>query len=175
MEKEVVHEILKRRFISGVIDFYGFHIITLTLMAIINIRLLDIVIYISCFILYFGVFTVMTNGYTVGGKIFNIRIVSIDNNKIRNPFKYSFRMLLAIYAVIKYRTFNNVKINSLGQLFYDEEFKTTVLDSRAIFDNTVLLEYYEFNLMFFYGKLFSIFSGILLVYILVGNLIERFF
>lgn len=171
MDENKIHSILKKRFSGGLIDFYIFNMITLPLIAIVNIHSLDLLIFITCFVSYFGVFTVLTKGYTLGGRIVGTRIVNIDQSPPTNILKYPLRMLFALYAVVKYRVFNQVKVNSLGQLFYDEKFKTTVVDKDTSIDFNMPIKQYEFNLMFFYAKLFFIFWIVLFIYILIGNLL----
>lgn len=102
MEEEQIFKLLKKRFIGGITDFFLY------------------------FIFYVGVILYFTKGYTLGGYIVGTKIVSTKEKDI-SIISYCLRMLYALYAIQKFGAFTKVKVNSLGQLSYDEKFNTTVL------------------------------------------------
>ena len=149
MEKEIIFKLLKRRFLGGVIDLFSFFITYTIFINIFNYlfeynNTLHIVVFFTILIIYFGGIPKLLNGFTFGGYIFGTKIVSIDNEEI-TVFKYCLRILYALYSLPKFGVFNFVKVNDMGQLFYDEKFKTTVIDKGKQLDVSEKNIYFEFN------------------------------
>ena len=169
-EKQVFH-LLKIRFISGIINFFLFFIFHTFIINIINYifdynNILQIFIFLLSFIIYFGLIPKLTNGYTLGGYILGNKIIVINDTKL-SIIAYCLRLLFALYSIIKLGAFNFVKVNNLGQLYYDEKFNTTVIDKQTKIDLHNNIKVYEFNMAIEWLKFVVsfVFLGMLLILI----------
>lgn len=95
-------------------------------------------------ILYFGIFVKLTNGYTIGGLITGIKIVSLDSKPL-TIISCAKRFLSAWNSNIYYIGYIYTKINSIGQFYYDEEYNTTIVKRGNKISNTDSIKYYEHN------------------------------
>ena len=112
----------------------------------------SIIIFILGIILQFGVFVILTNGYTVGGFIMRLKIVQLDGEKLK-LWKMVQRFLSSWNQLYKFVFYSHTKVNTLGQFYYDEIFQTTIISSSENIPEVSNIEYLEYN----YAKEFLIF------------------
>lgn len=163
MSKSQVIKNLRKRFIVGLIEFILvfpllFNILTPNQLS------LNIIKSIVLFILYFGVFPYVTNGYKPIGLLFGIKIIRISDTSSKSLLSYISRIFFALFSFFSTRGWNKVVINSLGQLPYDEHFQTTVISRQdeLSFNQNFELKYYQSNIMNLYLEI-----GIATIFIIV--------
>ncbi len=81
------------------------------------------------FIVYFAIFPLLSSGYTLGGKILKMKVISITQKKL-NIFDY-------LHRIIKGTTFsifskNSIHINGYGQHDYDIWMELTILPDHIL-------------------------------------------
>ena len=118
--------------------------------------LLSIFAFTLGFILQFGVFVIFTNGYTVGGLIMRLKIVQLNGKKLK-LWPTIQRFLSAWNQHNKFMLYWHTKVNTLGQFYYDEKFKTTIINSSDNIPKVSDIKNLEYN----YAKEFLIFFIIL--------------
>ena len=114
--------------------------------------LLSIIFFALGFILQFGVFVILTNGYTMGGFIMRLKIVQLDGEKLK-LWSTIQRFLSAWNQSYKFVFYSHTKVNTLGQFYYDKKFKTTIINSNDTIPKVSDIENLEYN----YTKEFIIF------------------
>jgi len=131
-----------------------------------------LIIYPALFIIfYFVVFVKLTNGYTLGGLIVSIKIIMLNNKQLEIGMLLK-RLFYAIFLPIKFSFFRAVKVNSLGQFYFDEKYNTTIVDrNKNTLNMENKIEYYEHDYaleyIVFFGKYFLILLLISVLYNLV--------
>ncbi|WP_419771421.1 MAG: RDD family protein [Candidatus Marinarcus sp.] len=160
MEKNEVIKLTRLRFLSNFINFITMPIVfilpILLITKIFNIEevsihltslpaLIAILLHAALIhILYFGIFVKLTNGYTIGGLITGIKIISLDGKPL-TIIGCAKRFLSAWNSNIYYTGYIYTKINSIGQFYYDEKYNTTIVKRGNKIPNTDSIKYYEHN------------------------------
>ncbi len=129
--------------------------------------LLIATICIFVFILHFGIFVKLTNGYTIGGLVTGLRIVKLDGEKLE-VMDCTKRFLNGWNRATYFYAYMYTKVNSIGQFYYDEKFNTTIIRRGREIPKKINIKNYEHN----YAKEF-ILIFIVLYLVLFG--IEQLF
>ena len=114
--------------------------------------------------LYFGLFMKLTNGYTLGGLLARVKVVSLNNERLKTS-----TYIKRFYSALTYSHADlfekmGTKINSIGQLHYDKKYNTTVIKSGDTIPTKKDIEEYVHS---FFKE---IILGLILVWIILQNL-----
>ncbi len=185
-ENKDINNYMKKRIIGIMIDYFLFVSIlgiSFTLLMQYNesyeYRFFMVFIYpILFFIIYCGVFIKLTNGSTLGGVIIGLKITGL--NRQMSILNYLIRFLYAFFLPVQLFSLTSFKVNSIGQLYYDEKFKTVVIDRKGIttiqkINNIKYYEYiYAFKALKLFLKTFLFFVLLTLLSSLIKFLVLQF-
>ena len=179
MLQDNIIQLTKKRLIAYIIDFFIFSFLFGTSLGLLSnvsstyfFMIFLFAIYPALFIIfYFAIFVKLTNGYTLGGLIVGTKIIMLNNKQIEIRLLLK-RLFYAIFLPVKFSFFRVVKVNSLGQFYFDEKYNTTIVNRNK---NTLnienKIEYYEHDYaleyIVFFGKYFLILLLISVLYNLV--------
>ena len=132
--KEKMVHLIRKRILSSVVDFYLFALMVSLFLYIVGLTeiksaLISVVALIVAFIVYFGVIVKVSDGYTLGGFLFKVKIITIDYSKLE-ILSLIKRAFVGIGMYITSCSFRCTRFNTLGQFKFDEKFGTTVVDGR---------------------------------------------
>ena len=143
-----LNSLIKSRIISSIVDILIFCLLLGISFAILidkfqaNIWLL---LYpILFYIFYFSFLPKVTNGYTIAGYLFGIKIIKLDGGKIA-LIEYIIRSIYSIGAYFYFLGYVRVKVNAKGQFFFDKPFNISVKNNISLeTDNNQEYIYYSF-------------------------------
>ena len=99
---------------------------------------------ILCYIFYFSFLPKVTNGYTIAGYLFGIKIIKLNGGKIALT-EYIIRSIYSISAYFYFLGYTRVKVNAKGQFFFDKPFNISVKNNISLeTDNNQEYIYYFF-------------------------------
>jgi hypothetical protein len=140
-------------------------------------RVFDLNILLSSFLNLFGIYfiyyciiPVFNNGQTLGAMTSDIKIVFLK--EYSKPQKIMILLLRALYAFVTlyaFRIYCDPKMNSIGQLYFDKRFNTTVIQTTDKVDlsKNKSYEYVTFPNSMFIKMMLTMFLGsVILSYIL---------
>lgn len=175
--KELIFYI-RKRIISNAINLIAISILSLFIIGFIldyvDIRsvsgfyafLLIVIGYFVSTYLLMCLLVKMTKGYSIGGLIFGLKVISIKED-IRS-IKCLRRVLYSIMQILYFHYFIHVRFNTNGQFYYDEKFDTKVADRKHIF-NEKNVEYFEYN---FLKEFFLFFIFVFVVLAIIGFILN---
>lgn len=175
-DKDFKKNITNKRILLNVIDLFLFSPLFFPLFPIIIGKLTNIQIFNSffllpsLFIIYFGFIPVLTNGYSLGGLIIKMQILTLKNNKL-SILDYLRRILVGWQSIMKSWVSGERIMNGIGQYDYDIKYDTTILPdstSPEMLDKKIIYRYdflfdiflvylsYSFGILLFIGILIFI-------------------
>lgn len=181
MTKDEVVKLTRMRILGNSIDFIvmavHFFVISLFIMSALNIQEMNLsginaiffilIVYGVSHLLHFGLFVVLTNGYTVGGLITGVRIVKLDSSKMKT-LDSAKRFLSAWNRNVHFYGYLHTRVNSIGQFYYDEKFNTTVIRRNGQIPKSEHIEYFEHNYLKEYLLVFiGVFVGLFFLSLVV--------
>lgn len=92
--------------------------------------ILSVILFTFGAIFQFGIFVILTNGYTVGGFIMRLKVVKLNDEKLK-LWETIKRFLSAWNQVSRFTFYTHTKMNTLGQFYYDKDFNTTIINSNS--------------------------------------------
>lgn len=122
---------LKIRIISSFVDallfFVVFNLSFIYLLHVLNMPTYWLFPYLLVlFFVYYSIIPKLTGGYTLSGIFFGLKIIKINNKPIKLR-EYFFRSFYAIFSYIRFFGYARVRVNKLGQLYFDKPFNITVV------------------------------------------------
>jgi len=178
-QKDKIIHLIRQRIISSIIDFYLFGCIASFFLYIVglahfNSDLVPWLTLLITFIFYFGVIVKISDGYTLGGFLFKVKIIKMDHSNLDILF-LSKRAFIGMFIYLASCSFRCTKFNSLGQFKFDEKFGTTVINSREknVFFDQNEKEYYEYDYLLDWqtNKYIVYAFFILILFLLFGKII----
>ena len=130
--------------------------------------ILSVILFTFGFIFQFGIFVVLTNGYTVGGFIMRLKVVKLNDEKLK-LWETVKRFLSAWNQVSVFTFYTHTKMNTLGQFYYDKEFNTTIINSNSTIQKISDIEDIEYN----YAKELLLFFIIFFIISSIFNWLTR--
>lgn len=178
-QKDIIINLIRQRIISSIIDFYLFGLTASLFLYVVSLIHIDYdlvpwLTFLIAFIFYFGVIVKITDGYTLGGFLLKIKIIKMDHSSLGILF-LSKRAFIGMFMYVTSYSFRCTKFNSLGQFKFDENFGTTVINSREknVFFDQNEKEYYEYDyLLDWQTNKYVVYAFfILILFLLFGKII----
>jgi len=161
MNKVRLNSLFNRRIYASAVDYVVWQILTIVVVdtMIVNLEfniLLGILLgSLLTITLCYGVLPSVSNGFTIGSFLFRLRILHLNEKSIFK--KIGTNTLKVIYASITFypaKILWHMKINSLGQLYFDEKFNMTINEVSQSYDLNSTIDshevYFGFNIWKFF-------------------------
>jgi len=161
MNKERLNSLFNKRIYSSALDYVIWQICTIVVVDITIVNLgFNILIGILLgnlltITIYYGVFPSATNGFTIGSFIFRLKITHLNEKTFLEKIRTN--TLKVLYACITFyplRVLWHMKINSLGQLYFDQKFDMTINEISYNSDPNSTIDshevYFGFNMWKFF-------------------------
>jgi hypothetical protein len=137
-------------------------------------ELILILDFLCVYLIYYCAIPIFNKGQTIGGMIFGLKIVFLEEYSIFEKIKILLlRTIYAIFTFYPYRLLHTPKMNNIGQLYFDEKFNISII-SKAEDIKSVKKTNYEYVALptsFFFKIIFSMFIVMLIVDILANYLL----
>jgi len=177
MMNKIDKKIFNRRVYSNSINFFVF-LITCGIVFMVAYEyklpfLLSLIINIFVYIVYFGLVPKLTNGYTLGGFITQMRLFSLNKMPINIPdfYRRAFDIFVFYWKTIYT---HEIKINNFHQWKPDIKYNITLLPNSFDFqnldtrDNWQEVDYY----LYYFPTLFKNFFLVMFIFMLVDNIFK---
>ena len=173
MEKRIFN----RRVYSNAINFFAFLIIFAATSFITSEYkvplILSLMVKVFVFVFYFGIIPKLTNGYTLGGYIIQMRLLTLDKSsiKILDLLKRVFDIFIFYWKTIYT---HDVKINNFYQWKPDVKHNITLLPSNFNFENLDKKDnWQEVDYYFYYFPiLFKNFFLVMFILMIIDNIFK---